>query len=32
MEDGTVLRFQVDDPVAFRRLTAILTEGPAAAA
>jgi hypothetical protein len=32
MEDGTVLRFQVHDPVAFRRLAAILTEGPAAAA
>jgi hypothetical protein len=32
LEDGTVLRFQVHDPVAFRRLAAILTEGPAAAA
>jgi hypothetical protein len=32
LEDGTVIRFQVPDPVAFRRLAAILTEGPAAAA
>lgn len=31
LEDGTVIRFQVPDPVAFRRLAAILTEGPAAA-
>jgi len=32
LEDGTVLRFEVSDPVDFRRLTAILAEGPAAAA
>jgi hypothetical protein len=32
LEDGTVLSFQVPDPVDFRRLAAILAEGPAAAA
>jgi hypothetical protein len=32
LEDGSVLEFEVSDPADFRRLAAILTEGPAAAA